>query len=156
MLGLTGCLAVVALVALLVGRLAALTRLGTRAAVRLETSRAIPTLWGLAAGLLVFLLAAVLFNIHALALLGVLVLAAGLALAGLGLAAAALSVGTRLAEALDLLEIDSLGALRLGLWSLGLAAGVPFAGWLLALLLLASGLGAVLETLTVRKVPDYP
>ncbi|MGI4788858.1 MAG: hypothetical protein ACRYFS_08405 [Janthinobacterium lividum] len=143
---------VLALTSLLVGRLGVLIRLGTRAATRLETSRIIPTLWGLAAGLLFFLLAAILFNSHTFALLGFLVLAAGLALAGLGLAVVALSVGTRLSEAFDLLETENLSGLRLGLWSLGLAAGVPFAGWLFALLLLASGIGAVLEALIANKV----
>lgn len=147
---LIGCLAVLALLALLLDRLPALTQVGMRAAARLEASRLIPTLWGLAAGLLVFLLAAVLFNSHSLALLGVLVLAFGLALSGLGLAVAALSAGTKLLEAFDLIETDPLNTLRLGLWCLVLAAGVPFAGWLLTLFALASGIGAVLETLVGR------
>ena len=140
--------------ALGLGRLEALTQFGARAATRLETGRAIPALWGLAAGVLVFLLAAVLFNTHTFALLGALVLAAGLSLAGLGFAVAALSVGTRLTEAFASLECESLGALRLGLWLLGLAAGVPFAGWFFVLLALACGIGSVLETLFGR--PSAP
>ena len=151
---LTGCLTTLALAALLIGRLGALTQLGTRAAARLEINRLIPTLWGLAAGLLIFLLDAILFNTHSLALLGIVVLVIGLALAGMGLAATGLSIGTRVSEAFDLLETETLGALKLGLWSLLLTSAVPFAGWLLGLLMLASGIGAVLETLVVRKVPD--
>lgn len=109
-----------------------------------------PTLWGLAATLLILILAVVLFQTHVLALLGILVLLIGLALASLGLAAAALSLGQRLTDALAPLDMDMLPTLRLGLWTLLLAAFVPFAGWLLVLLALASGIGAVLETLLTR------
>lgn len=109
-----------------------------------------PALWGLAAALLVLLLCGVLFKIHALALLGVLVLASGLALASLGLGAAALSLGLRLTDALGAMDTETLPALRLGLWTLLLASGVPFVGWLLVLLALASGVGAVLETFLTR------
>ena len=132
------------------GRLDALARLGERAAARLERGRTVPTLWGLAAALLVLLLAAILFNIHAVALAGVFVLAAGLALASLGLAAAALPLGQRLRDALGSLDTEALPALRLGLWALALTSAIPFAGWLLVLLTLASGIGAVLETLLTR------
>jgi hypothetical protein len=148
---LTGCLAVLALAALLAGRLPALVRLEARAAARLEQNRLVSTLWGVAAGLLLFLLAAALFNGKMFALLGLVVLVTGLALAALGSAAAALSVGTRLADALGVMEIESFAALRLGLWFFGLAAAVPFAGWLLVLGLAASGVGAVLEVLVTRK-----
>ena len=135
------------LLALLLGRAPALTRLAERAAARLERGRLVPTLWGLAAAGLVALLASVLVNVHALALLGVLVLAAGLALAGLGLGAAALWLGGRAGDALGALASDTLPSLRLGLWTLLLASAVPFAGWLLVLLALAAGLGATLEAL---------
>ncbi len=141
------------LAALLGGRSDALARLGMRAAARLEGPRIIPALWGLAASLLVFLLAVALFKTHALAVLGVLVLAAGSCLAGLGLVAAALWTGTRLSEAIPLPLTETPGALRLGWWTLGLAAAVPVAGWLLALLALACGTGAVLETLVMRSPP---
>ncbi len=147
---LTGCAAVLMLAALLGGRSDALARLGMRAAGRLEAARTIPLLWGLAAGLLIFLLAAALFKTHMLALLGALVLVSGFGLAGLGLLAAALSTGTRLSDAFALPDGDTVGTLRLGLWTLGLATAVPVAGWLLALLALASGMGAVLETLVMR------
>ena len=147
---LIGCLAVLALAAAALGRLDALLRLGTGAAVRLETGRVIPALWGLAAGLGVFLLAAVLFNTKVLALLGVGVLAAGLSVAALGLAAAALFVGTRLADAFASLETETFNAMRAGLWVLLFASIVPFAGWLLVVLALASGIGTALEMLVVR------
>ena len=78
-------------------------------------------------------------------------LAAGLALAGLGLAAAALSVGMRLSEEVHGLEQESLDALRLGLGTLALAAAVPVAGWLLVLGLIASGIGTVLEVWVTRR-----
>jgi hypothetical protein len=151
MMLLTGCLAVLTLAALLLGRLPALIRLGTQASAKLERSRLFPALWGLAASLLLFLLAAVLFHGKTFALLGLLVLMAGLVLAGLGSAVAALSVGTRLTDALGLLETGHFDALRLGFWVFGFASAVPFAGWLLVLSLLASGVGAVLETLVTRK-----
>lgn len=112
--------------------------------------RTIPVLWGLAAGLGVFLLAAVLFNTKVLALLGLAVLVIGFSIAALGLAAAALFVGTRLADAFTSLEADTFSALRAGLWTLTLASAVPFAGWLLVVLALAAGIGAVLEMLVVR------
>jgi len=139
-----------ALAATALGRLDALLRLGTRASARLETGRAIPTLWGLAAGLGIFLLAAILFNTKVLTLLGLAVLVAGFSLAALGLAAAALSVGTRLSDAFASLETETLSALRVGLWTLLLASTVPFAGWLLVLLALAAGIGATLEMLVAR------
>ena len=153
---LTGCFAVLTLAALAAGRLTGLAQQGIRAAARLESGRAIPTLWGLTAGLLIFLTASILFKSHTFALLGILVLAVGLALTGLGLAAASLAVGKKVSEALDLLETDPLAALRLGLWTIGLASAVPFAGWLFTLLYLASGIGAVLEVLTVRPRPAQP
>jgi hypothetical protein len=147
---LTACLTVLGLLAVLLGRTGLLVRLGERAALRLERGRAVPMLWGLAAVLLVLLLAIILFQTHVLALLGVLVLVVGLVLASLGLGVVAYSLGQRLAEAGGDLGTDSLEALRLGLWSLLLASFVPFAGWLIVLLALASGIGAVLETLVTR------
>jgi cobalamin biosynthesis protein CobD/CbiB len=122
-----------------------------RASARLETSRVVPILWGLSATLLLLFVAAFLFNTHVLALLGIIVLAATLALASLGFAVAALSLGTHLTDVLGLLETDTLAALRLGLWAMGLTAGIPFLGWLLVVLLLASGIGTVLETLVSRE-----
>lgn len=146
-------LSTLALLALLLGRAAPLARLGERAAARLDGGRVVPTLWGLAAALLVLILCGVLFNIHALALLGVVVLVSGLVLASLGLGVAALSLGLRLTDALGALDVETLPALRLGLWTLLLASCVPFLGWLLVLLALASGIGATLETLLTRKAP---
>lgn len=139
------------MLALLFGRVAPLARLGERAAARLDGGRVVPTLWGLAASLLVLLLCGVLFNVHALAPVGVVVLACGLALASLGLGAASLSLGLRLTDALGAMDMETLPALRLGLWTLLLASGVPFVGWLLVLLALASGVGATLETLLMRS-----
>lgn len=127
-----------------------LARLGERAAARLDGGRVVPTLWGLAAALLVLILCGVLFNIHALALLGVVVLVSGLVLVSLGLGVAALSLGLRLTDALTTMDMETLPALRLGLWTLLLASCVPFLGWLLVLLALASGIGATLETLLTR------
>lgn len=153
MLLLTGCLAVLALAATASGRLDTLLRLGTRASARLDTGRITPTLWGLAAGLGIFLLAAVLFNTKVLTLLGLAVLLAGFSAAALGLAAAALSVGIRLSDVFASSESETFGALRIGLWTLLLASAVPFAGWLLVLLALASGTGAALEMLVARTKP---
>ncbi len=109
-----------------------------------------PTLWGVAASLLVLILCGVLFSRHILAIPGVLVLVSGLVLASLGLGVAALSLGLRLTDALTTSDLETLPALRLGLWTLLLASGVPLLGWLLVLLALASGIGATLETLLAR------
>ena len=144
-------LSTLSLLALLVGRAAPLARLGERAAARLDNGRVVPTLWGLAVALLVLILCGVLFNIHALALLGLFVLVSGLVLASLGLGVAALSLGLRLTDALTIMDMETLPALRLGLWTLLLASFIPFLGWLLVLLALASGIGATLETLLTRK-----
>lgn len=140
-------LAALCLLALLLGRAPPLARLGERAAARLDGGRVVPTLWGLAAALLVLILCGVLFSRHALALLGVVVLVSGLVLASLGLGVAALSLGLRLTDALRAMDTETLPALRLGLWTLLLASGIPLLGWLLVLLALASGIGATLETL---------
>ncbi len=115
-----------------------------------------PTLWGLAAALLVLILAAILFKAHALALLGVVVLVSGFVLASLGLGVAALSLGLRLTDALAPMDLETLPALRLGLWTLLLASCVPFLGWVLVLLALASGLGSTLETLLTRPPSGHP
>ncbi len=151
MLFLIACLALLSLLAAMLGREVMLVGLSERAASRLERGRTAPPLWGLAASSLILILSGILFQNHAVALLGVFVLIAGFALAGLGLAAAALSLGQRFAEASASLEIELLPTLRLGLWAFLLAAFVPFAGWLIVLLALASGIGAVLETLVSRE-----
>lgn len=100
-----------------------------------------------------FLVAAsgVLFSTKVLALLGALLLILVLALASLGLGAAALSLGRRLAEAAGSFETETLSALRFGLWALLVASFLPFLGWALVLLAIASGIGAVLETLAARR-----
>lgn len=141
------------LLALLFRRAVPLAQFGERAAVRLDSGRVLPTLWGIAAALLVLILSVVLFKTHVLALLGVLVLLSGLALASVGTGVAALSLGLGLTDALTTTDMEMLPALRLGLWTLLLASGVPFLGWLLVLLALASGIGATLETLLTRKSP---
>ena len=140
---------------MLLGRAAPLARLGERAAARLDGGRVVPMLWGLAAALLVLILCGVLFSTHVLALLGVIVLAAGLALASLGLGVASLSLGLRLADALSTMDMETLPALRLGLWTLLLASAIPFVGWLLVLSALASGIGATLETLLTRPASGH-
>ncbi len=127
-------LAALALLATLFGRAAPLMRWGERASARLDQGRAVPTLWGLAACVFVFLAAAALFSTKVLALLGLLLLVAGLALASLGLGVAALSLGLRLAEAGGAFDTETLPALRLGLGTLFLASFLPFLGWLLVLL----------------------
>lgn len=147
---LIACLCLLLVLAALWNRGEPLARLAARASARLDQNRLLPTLWGLAASVLLFVLTAVLFSAKLLALLGFVPLLAGLALAALGLGAAALGLGQRLLEIGGAGEIDTLPALRLGLWSLLLSAAVPFAGWLLVLLVLASGIGVVLETLLAR------
>lgn len=143
-------LAVLAVLSVAVGRMEPLARLGERATSRLDAGRAVPTLWGLAATVFLLALSAVLFSTKVLALMGVLVLIACLALAGLGLGAAALSLGQRLGDASGALTTETPDAIRLGLWTLLLASVLPFLGWLLVGLALASGVGAVLETLMAR------
>ena len=118
----------------------------------LEGRRLIPTLWGIAAAVVCIVGAAVLFATKILALLGVAVLSFGLVLASLGLGAAALWLGTRIAEAAGAGELGFLPGLRVGLVSLLLAALLPYVGWLLVLLALAAGIGAVLESLVVRRI----
>lgn len=140
-------------VLLLVGlrRTDGLAALGARAGERLERGGLLPTLWGLAAGVLVFAATAVLFGTKVLAILGVLTLLSGIVLLGFGLAVAALRVGRALAEALDQTPGEDVHALRLGLSVLFLASVVPFLGWLAAALAVVSGVGAVLEALFSRR-----
>ena len=144
-------LAALALLCVVVGRGEPLARLGERAAARLDARRAVPTLWGLAAIVFLLALSAVLFSTKALALLGILVLTVSLALAGLGLGAAALGLGQRLQDASGALAAETLDGLKLGIWTLLLASVLPFIGWLLVGLTLASGIGAVLELLVTRR-----
>ena len=109
------------------------------------------TLWGIAAAVFCILASAVLFSTKILALLGVLMLAAGLILASLGLAAIAVWLGGKVSEVAGSLESDTLSCLKGGLAVLLLASLLPYIGWLLVLFALASGIGATLETLTARK-----
>ena len=133
------------------GRLTGLISLGTGAETRLRRGRLLPVLWGLAATLLVMTLAAVLFKIKALALLGVGVLVVGVVLAGVAVCVAALRVGGRLALELALPGASPVASLLLGVAALLLASFVPVVGWVLVGLLAAGGLGAVLEEMFSRR-----
>jgi len=126
-------------------------RLVERSAQRLEGRRLVPMLWGIAAAIVCVVAAALLISTKILALLGVLVLGIGLVLASLGLGATALWLGTKIVEAGQSTEIGTLPALKSGATALLLAALLPYVGWLLVLLALAVGIGAVLESLAVRK-----
>lgn len=126
-----------------------LMQLAERAALRLNGGRVVSTLWGVAATVFCLLAAAVLLKI--LALLGVLALTAGLLLASLGLGTAAVWLGGKISDISESLETDTLPCLRFGLWTLLPASMLPYAGWLLVLLCLAAGIGAVLETLVSRR-----
>lgn len=123
-----------------------------RSAARLEGRRLIPTLWGIAAAIVCVVAAALLISTKTLALLGVVVLSLGLVAASLGLGAAALWLGTRIFDISETSELSSLSSLKLGLITLFLASFLPYVGWLLVLLALASGIGAVLEYLVVRRI----
>ncbi len=133
------------------GRLTGLVSLGAGAETRLRRGRLLPVLWGLAATLLVMTLAAVLFKIKALTLLGVGLLVVGVVLAGLAVCVAALRVGRRLTVELALPGASPIVSLSLGMSALLLASFVPVVGWVLVGLLAAGGLGAVLEEMFSRR-----
>ncbi|MBV9851407.1 MAG: hypothetical protein JO250_17195 [Armatimonadetes bacterium] len=145
------CLAALVVIFWGVRRQEALVILGERARRRLDQGRALPTLWGLSAGVLVVAASALLMGTHVLALVGVLLLAAGFGLSGAGLAVAAWAVGDDLAVVLGGDEGDTLSSLRLGLWALFLTSWLPVIGWVAALLAVAGGAGAVLEALLTRR-----
>ena len=144
-------LAVVLLIAWGMRRQDPLLSLGERARQRLDRGRTLPTLWGLSASVLIFAVSVLLFHTHVLALLGVLLLAAGLGLAGGGLAVTAWAVGDDLEGASGSRHDDGVSSLRLGLAVLFLASWLPIIGWLAAALAAAAGLGAVLEALLTRE-----
>jgi hypothetical protein len=128
------------------GRLAALMTLVARTATRRMQGRLQPIVWGLASELLLAALAAVLFRTKVLALLGLVVLFLGAALAGLGACLAARRAGRALLAAVgETEELDALCSFLVGLLSLLLAAFVPFVGWAVVLTAAASGVGVVLE-----------
>ena len=145
-------LSTLALLTAFLGRTDWLLRLGEQGARRLEEGRTVTALWGLAATLFCLLAAAVLFSTKILALLGLLMLAAGLILASFGLGTIAVWLGRRISEAAGSLETEMLPCLRLGLGTLLLASLLPYAGWLLVMLGLAMGVGAVMEVLTERRI----
>jgi hypothetical protein len=122
-----------------------------RSAARLEGRRLIPTLWGIAAAIVCVVAAALLISTKILALLGVFVLGLGLVAASLGLGAAALWLGTKIFDISETGEVSSRSSLKLGLITLLLASFLPYVGWLLVLVALASGIGAVLEYLVMRR-----
>lgn len=141
-------LALVSLVAVAAGRMDSLAALGERAGRRLERGRLLPTLWGIAGAVLLIAASAVLGHVKLLSALFPLV---ALVLLGMGTGAAALALGRDLTRAFGSLDADALPCLRLGLTVLFLATIVPFLGWLVVLLFLASGLGAIIECLLVRR-----
>lgn len=147
---LLACLALTVLVSSALRRTESLLALGDRAQRRLDRGGTLPTLWGLSAAVLAFAVSAILVQTHVLALLGVLLLAAGVCLAGVGLGVVALRLGGLVAPLLGAAEGDLLAALRLGLALLFWSAWLPFLGWVTALLAVAAGIGAVLEALFTR------
>ena len=144
-------LAALALLAAMLQRADLLVRLTERSASRLDKGQTVPTLWGVAAAALCLFAIAALFATKVLALLGVFVLAASLILAGLGTGAVARWLGGKIADAAGALDTDTLPCLQLGFWTLLSASMLPYVGWLLVLLGLASGIGAVLEVLVMRR-----
>lgn len=146
-------LAAVALLASGSGRLERLTALAARAADRLARPHALLTLWGLAAVVLLAALISALSPVKALAAVNLILLVGALMLLALGLGASALTIGRAVSDALrpDSSSDDTLAALRLGFAVLLLASAVPFLGWVLALLALGSGVGAILEGLARRE-----
>ncbi len=141
-------LALVSLVAISAGRLDHLVAFGQRASGRLKRWRPLSALWGIAGAVLLAAASALLGHVKPLALL---VPLAALALMGVGVGVAALALGRDLIGACGSLDGDLLPRLRLGLTVLFLASIVPFLGWLVVLLFLASGLGAIIECLLVRR-----
>ena len=152
---LVSCLAVVVLTAALMRRAGAPMILVERAARRLERGRLVPTLWGLSAGMLVVVLSGSLLDKGELALLGVMIAAVGLVCAGLGVGAAGLAFGRDIFTALGSEDPEPACCLRLGLGALFCAVFLPVIGWLLVGLVLAAGIGAVLEAALVRR-PSEP
>lgn len=148
-------LVVLALLLVLCGQMNTLVSLSQRlerASERLaDGSRIIPTLWGLVAGVFFVLAPIALFSTKVLAILGVIILIAGLAMASLGLGASALWLGSKISESMGVLEADVAANLRLGLWSMLLASILPFAGWLVVVAALASGIGAISEVFATSR-----
>ena len=145
---LSACLALVALLAIAAGRLDGLAAFGQRASGRLKRWNPLSALWGIAGAVLLVAASAALGHFKPLALLVPLV---AFGLLGIGTGVAALALGRELLGAFGSLDGDLLPRLRLGLTVLVLAAVVPFLGWLVVLLFVASGLGAVIECLLVRR-----
>jgi hypothetical protein len=149
---LLACLASVALLAAAFRRAGTLAAFTDRAARRLERGRALPTLWGLSVAVLLVVALAILGSVPALGLLTLTVLVLSLTLLALGTGAAAITIGRDLHEAFSVTDPgDDLVCLRTGVAAFFLAAILPVAGWLLVLLALASGVGAIVEALLTQR-----
>jgi hypothetical protein len=148
---LVGTLAAFSLIAMALGRFGNLVNVTRRAAERLERSRLFPTLWGLSATVLLFVIAVVLFKTKVLGLLGLVVLVSGLILVSIGSGVNALRVGRQIAFQIGRGDEDDLSLLKIGMGVLFVTASIPIVGWIIAILETAAGIGAVLETLLNRS-----
>lgn len=146
-----GCLASLAVLAAGIGRLPLLTTPIEQAVLRLERARVLPIFWGAAAAALFATALGILSKIPALGLLNILLLVFALALAGLGLGAAAIWLGSALCQSVDSDRADTLAYLQTGLITLLAVSFLPVVGWTLAGLALAAGTGAVVEALVTRR-----
>jgi len=134
------------------GRLETYAGTALRASDRLRRSWLIPIVWGLAASVLLLFLGGALVQapMPPLRLVGVLLLLVLVLLVAQGVAAGAVHAGRRFHDALGDYDRPPADCLRAGVGVLFLVTLCPFLGWLIALIVLAAGVGATIEA-TVRR-----
>jgi hypothetical protein len=145
-------LAVLYLIAASVRRQEWLVGLAQSASVEVGRGKVVYTLWGILAEILLISAGLLLTKVPQAGLLVVLVWFFALALAGLGAGVAAFVAGRRLHAELAGGEITPLSALGIGLRVLFTASALPFIGWIVVLLLMAHGIGAVLTASAQGRV----
>ncbi|MEO7717747.1 MAG: hypothetical protein ABIY70_16225 [Capsulimonas sp.] len=128
-----------------------LIAIGERALDNSQGARLLHFVWGILCAIFVATAAAVFINVEMFALIGILILIAGVMLTGFGVLVSSAHLGTRVVLLLDGAPPDTLGAIRVGLPLLLLASAVPIVGSLQIIAAAAMGMGAVLEAIARRN-----
>lgn len=121
---------------------------------KLTEGRAVYPLWGVLAELLLISAGMISGHLKILGLVTMLLFATAIALAGVGVGVSAIAIGRRFESDLLSISSDDMRSLSLGLRVLFVAVILPFVGWIVTILVVASGIGAALASVTPGSSKD--